>query len=360
MLGDTLLPLSVLILEGLPQPVWVVDERGDILFANDAASRALGYDERGDLEGRPSHATVHHSHADGSPFPAEECRMLRPAVTGVGEHGEDYWFARKDGSLFPISWWSAAIDLPQGRGAVIAFTDITERNELERAQRDLDAARVRADAHRAAQRRVIETTADIRRRTSRDLHDGAQQRLVSVAILLQLVSEQLDDPAVAKVLLGRAAGEAQAAIDDLRELAAGVYPAALTSGGLAAAIDSLVARSPIPVEAALDLAERFDSGVEAHVYFVVAEALTNAVKHARPTRIRIEARMIGDLVVVIEDDGLGGISADMLGSGLLGMQDRVEALGGRLDIDSPPSVGTRITITVPAEELGIHSAESVG
>jgi PAS domain S-box-containing protein len=346
--GESLQEFPLLILEAVPQPVWVVDAAGDILFANRAAVDALGYEDGSELIGLPSHTTVHHSHGDGSPFPADQCRMLRPALTGVQERGDDYWFARKDGTLFPIAWWSAPIELAEGRGVVTAFTDLTERRRAEDLKRELAEARIRAADSREAQRRVIEATAEVRRRTAQDLHDGAQQRLVSLAILLQLASEQVATaPDDATALLKHASAETKAAIDELRELAAGMYPATLASGGLPAAIDSLAMRCAIPVVTDVRLERRLDPAVEAHAYFIVSEALTNATKHAAPSRIDVVARADRALELTVADDGVGGVDARRAGTGLTGMRDRVTALGGRLTVTSPRGGGTTLRVTVP-------------
>ena len=144
------------ILEQVPQPVWVVDHRGLIMFANPAACSALGYRDPGELLGKPSHETVHYKRQDGTPYPAAQCPQLRPRQTGETVHSDDEWFVRRDGSMFPIAWWSAPIDTPGGRGAVLAFTDITERLASERAIRERDAAEIRAAESRAAQQRNLE------------------------------------------------------------------------------------------------------------------------------------------------------------------------------------------------------------
>ena len=144
------------ILEQVPQPVWVVDHLGFIVFANPAASSALGYHDPGELRGKPSHETVHYRRQDGTPYPVAECPMLRPRQTGETVHSDDEWFVRRDGSMFPIAWWSAPIDTPGGRGAVLAFTDITERLASEKAIRERDAAEIRAVESRAAQQRNLE------------------------------------------------------------------------------------------------------------------------------------------------------------------------------------------------------------
>ena len=174
-------PFLKSILDGVAQPVWVVDHEGFIRFANPAALAALGYDELSELEGRPSHETIHYQYPDGSPFPAEECPMLRPRQTGETIHSDEDWFFRRDGTMFPVSYWSAPIETPQGRGAVVAFTDIEEQRKAEEAVRERDIAEARASEARAAQRRTMEAADAARRHVTRDLHDGAQQQFVNVS-----------------------------------------------------------------------------------------------------------------------------------------------------------------------------------
>ncbi|MDR3034909.1 MAG: PAS domain S-box protein, partial [Kitasatospora sp.] len=127
------------ILDCVAQPVWMVDHDGLIRFANPSAVAALGYADAPELQGRPSHQTIHYKRPDGSPFPAEECPMLLPRTTGTTIHRADDWFVRRDGSLFPVEYWSAPIDAPGGRGAVVAFTDLSERRQAEGVLRERDA-----------------------------------------------------------------------------------------------------------------------------------------------------------------------------------------------------------------------------
>ena len=340
------------ILDGAPQPVWVVDEEGLIVFANPAAVSVLGYDDPAQLYRKPSHATVHYRRPDGSPYPQDDCPMLKPRQTGETVHGEE-WFLRRDGSMFPIDWWSAPIAMANGNGAVLAFSDITERRAAEQAVRDRDAAEIRAAESRAAQRRIVENSAAVRRQVARDLHDGAQQRLITMLISVQLAREEVGiDPAEARRLLDDAVGQAQAAIDELRELAAGLHPPVLVYRGLVAAVEELAARAALPVIVTGSLPGRLAEAVETNAYFFVAEALTNTVKHARAARAEVRIG-VDDLTLSVEvrDDGIGGAVVDGSGSGLAGLADRVGALGGRMNIASPPGRGTTVRAEIPVGEV---------
>jgi signal transduction histidine kinase len=196
--------------------------------------------------------------------------------------------------------------------------------------------------------RVAEAGFAERRRVERDLHDGAQQRLVAVALELQVVRSKLDtDPGAAADLLESAARELTGATQELRELARGLVPPVLADRGLVPALGALANRSPVPVAVEADEDERASEAVEAAAYFVVAEALTNVARHAQARRATVRvARRDGLLSVEVEDDGAGG--ADVaVGSGLRGLADRVAALGGSLVVDSPQGAGTRIAASIP-------------
>jgi signal transduction histidine kinase len=197
--------------------------------------------------------------------------------------------------------------------------------------------------------RIAAAADEERRRIERDLHDGAQQRLVALALELRSAQRQLDanDETDVARLLASTADELQVAVEELRELAQGIHPGILTQGGLAHALEALAARAPFPV--AVDAtAERFSPEIEATAYFVACEALTNAVKHAHASRASIEARREdGLLVVEVADDGRGG--ADDGGTGLRGLSDRIEARGGRLVVRSAPGSGTRVRGEIPCE-----------
>jgi PAS domain S-box-containing protein len=338
--------LQIKILDAVLQPVWVVDIDGRIIFANPASVAMLGYDDAAELRGRPSHATVHHTYPDGRPYPAERCPMLMPRVTGIDGHGEDEWFVRRDGSMFPVAWWSAPIDLDTGRGAVLTFIDITERRVAERAERERVTAETRAAESRAAQRRIVESTTKIRERIARDIHDGAQQRLVALLIELQLLAEQLADDRAAQ--LRDAMTHASAAIDELRALAAGMHPLILTTRGLFSAVQALSVGAPLPVVLHGSLEQRLPTSIEANAYFFVAEALTNAAKHARASRVDVTLGLAGGaLSVDVADDGVGGATLYGPGTGLSGLQDRVTALDGSFRLDSPTGAGTRLHAVIP-------------
>jgi signal transduction histidine kinase len=201
---------------------------------------------------------------------------------------------------------------------------------------------------RASRARIVEAGDLERRRVERDLHDGAQQRLISLSLELRVAQNALGDdadPAVRRSL-ERAADEATAALAELRDLALGIHPLILTESGLGAAVESLADRSPIDV--AVDIgAERYQSAVEGAAYFVISEALANVAKYARATSARVRVRPSQDhMTVEIEDDGVGGADPRS-GSGLRGLGDRVAALDGTLTVDSPSGGGTRVRARIP-------------
>jgi PAS domain S-box-containing protein len=338
------------VLHDIPQPVWVVNRHGAIVFANPAALAALGYDRTEELCGLPSHETVHYKRPDGSFPPAAECPMLRPRQTGETVHSDDDWFVRRDGSLIPIAWWSAPIGMPGGRGAVLAFTDISERRACELAVRERDAAQIRAAESHAAQRRIVESVMAARRQLARDLHDGAQQQLVNLLIELQQAREEISlDPSRADELLGAATARAQGAIDDLRELVAGIHPSILTDQGLYRAVEALAARAALPVVVQGSVDQAIPAGIEASAYFFIAEALTNAVKHSNATHVDVTLGIDeGSLDVEVRDDGVGAASPTT-GTGLVGLIDRIQALDGQVVINSPKDSGTTLRAQIPLQ-----------
>jgi signal transduction histidine kinase len=197
----------------------------------------------------------------------------------------------------------------------------------------------------ASRMRILTAADDARRRLARDLHDGAQQRIVQTIITLQLAQRQLGNNAPEGRIVADALAQAEQSNSDLRELAHGVLPSVLTHGGLRAGVDALVSRVSIPVEVEVPDG-RLPAGIEASAYFVVAEALTNVVKHARAQRAEVSARVeSGALRIDVRDNGVGGARRE--GTGLVGLDDRLSAIGGGLRIHSPPGGGTRVEATLP-------------
>jgi signal transduction histidine kinase len=244
-------------------------------------------------------------------------------------------------------------------GALVHAVEVTETPELlgdasaaaalalENARLEVEL-RARLEALRASRARLVEAGDAERRRLGRDLHDGAQQRLVALMIELQLARERFsDDPAGARELVDSAFANAQAAVGELRDLASGIHPAVLSQRGLDAALESLASRAPVPVELESSLEQRLPIAVETAAYFVVAEALTNVAKYAEATHARVEVRREnGCAVVDVRDDGVGGADAAG-GSGLRGLGDRVGALDGTLEVESPPGAGTLVRARIP-------------
>jgi signal transduction histidine kinase len=217
--------------------------------------------------------------------------------------------------------------------------------ENERLQAEL---RLQLAEVRASRTRIVDAGDDERRKLERDLHDGAQQRLLSLGLALQLVRSELGPETNGAVrLLEDAQAELGAAIDELRELAQGIHPAVLTEQGLAPALRTLATRSMIPVELRELPTERLPAAVESAAYFVVSEALSNVVKHAHASGVVVSvAAHDGELAVVVVDDGVGGASPGA-GSGLAGLYDRVHALDGELTVESRPGRGTRLHAEIP-------------
>ncbi len=210
-------------------------------------------------------------------------------------------------------------------------------------------AQARADLT-ASRARVVAATDDIRRRIERDLHDGTQQRLVSLVLEVRNTQAGVPDtqPQLRTELADIADGLV-AALDDLREISRGIHPAllAIARGGLGPALKALARHSPLPVELDINLDGRLPDHVEVAAYHVVAEALTNAAKHARPTAIWVAADVVdGRLRLTVRDDGIGGADPAN-GSGLTGLTDRVEALGGTITVHSPPGEGTTLQVWLP-------------
>jgi signal transduction histidine kinase len=204
----------------------------------------------------------------------------------------------------------------------------------------------------ASRRRIVAASDEARRRIERDLHDGTQQRLISLALALRAAEKRVGDgPDDVHSVLSEVAHGLTDAVKDLQELSRGIHPASLADGGLGPALRELVHRSTIPVELHVAADPRLPEQVEIAAYFVVSEALANAAKHARASRMRISARVGNDsLLLSIDDDGVGGVDSRR-GSGLTGLSDRVEALGGSIRVRSPSGEGTHIAVELPLEQV---------
>jgi signal transduction histidine kinase len=234
-------------------------------------------------------------------------------------------------------------DEPELLEAVSAAAGIALENgrleaELRARLQDLHGSRTR----------VVEAQQTERRRLERNLHDGAQQRLVALVVQLRLIREAIDsDPPVARSALDSAITELREALEELRELARGIHPAVLTNYGLGRAVAALAARSPVPVEITAMPEERLPAPVEAAAYYIVAEAITNVAKYAAASHITVTVGQVnGCTRVEVTDNGVGGADP-AAGSGLRGIADRVEVLNGRLQVMSPVGVGTTVRAEIP-------------
>ena len=273
----------------------------------------------------------------------------RPVDLPEPGSGRTWTAVERNGRRVAAIVHDAALDTtPELVHAAAAASSLAIDNE--RLKADL---RARLEELRVSRRRIVEATDDARRRIERDLHDGAQQQLVALALQLRILRARAAEPELQSLVDNLSAGLATA-IEELRELARGIHPAILTERGLVPAIASLAERSPVPVEQDLEIDERLPAAIEAAAYFVVAEGLTNVFKYAHAAKARVEVRREnGELLVAVSDDGAGGADPEA-GSGLRGLHDRVAAVDGTLVVDSPPGVGTRLITRLPldaAEEV---------
>jgi signal transduction histidine kinase len=237
-------------------------------------------------------------------------------------------------------------DDPALVSGAVAAAGLALENERLHAE-----VRAQLEELRASRRRLVEAGDRERRRLERNLHDGAQQRLLAVSMLLGQLERSPGPDATVQGLAAEARAELGRSLSELRELARGLHPAVLTDHGLAVAVEGMAARAPIPVELVVDLSRRLPPQVEVAAYFVISEAIANAVKHAAATGVTVRVRDGGSgsiLHVEVVDDGVGGADARG-GSGLEGLGDRIAALGGRLDVTSPLGEGTTVTAVIPCE-----------
>jgi signal transduction histidine kinase len=233
-------------------------------------------------------------------------------------------------------------DEPELLEAVSAAAGIALENG--RLQADLQA---RLEELRGSRERMLEAGQKERQRLERNLHDGAQQRLIALSLDLRMLEERLGGDPVARAQIDQARGEIAQSLEELRDVAHGLHPAVVSGHGLAVALESLAARAPVPVRLSVDLAARVDEQLEVAAYYVVSESLANIGKHAQATSATIDvARAEGQLIVEIVDNGVGGADSET-GTGLRGLADRVEALDGRLRVWTPRGGGTRVRAEMP-------------
>ncbi len=260
--------------------------------------------------------------------------------------GRAWTAVEQDGRRVAAIVHDAALDTsPELVEAAAAAASLAIDNE--RLKADL---RARVEDLRVSRLRIVEAADEARRRIERDLHDGAQQQLLALALELRVLRSSISDPEAGPLVDGLAV-RLEAALRELRELARGIHPAILTRSGLDPAITALAARSPVPVDVQSEIDGRMAPAVEAAAYFVVAEALTNIARYADAAQARVELRGDGNggIVVIVADDGVGGADPNA-GSGLRGLQDRLAVIDGVLAIDSPPGGGTRLEATIPSAQ----------
>jgi PAS domain S-box-containing protein len=303
----------------------IVTERG----VNTAFAVATGVGDD-DAVGRPFWDLV---------MPAGEVDPTRAAFFAAIESGstariETRWRTAAHGELV-VEWWPSPLAEGGHEHFLICALDVSDRKRDE-------------EEVRRSRARLVEAADAERRRLERNLHDGAQQRLVSLSLALRLAESKLRaDPEVASSILSGAADELALALQELRELARGLHPAVLSDRGLAPALQALAERSAVPVDLDVDFDERLPAAVEVAIFYVVSESLANVAKYAGATRVKVSAAHAGDAVAVeVSDDGAGGADAER-GTGLRGLADRVEALDGRLRVESPVGGGTRVLAIIP-------------
>jgi PAS domain S-box-containing protein len=323
------------ILETALDAVISIDRNSRVTYVNSAFERTFGY-RPGEAIGRDLAETIvppslREAHRRGL------ARHLETGQSSILDRRIEMPAMRADGTEFPAEV-SVTRTGPPGQPEFTAYVrDITDRR---RAEQELIESRAR----------LVAASDAARRRVTRDLHDGAQQRLVATLISLQLAEQRWESaPQRARELVGQALDDARRGLEDLRALAAGLHPAILTQHGLAAAVRALADRFPIPIE--IDVPGiRLPAALEAGLYFFCSEALTNIIKHAHATRawMRLELEVPADQCVIeVRDDGIGGARLRPETSGLIGLSDRIGALGGMLDIISPHSRGTVLRAVVP-------------
>ena len=313
--------------------VVMMDHEGRIVGVNPAAERTFGISDA-EARGREMAAvlippTMRDAHRQGL------ARLLAGGDPHVLDQRIEVTAQRADGTLIPVELTITRLDIEGPPLFVGYLRDIGERIA---AEEDLRRSRMQ----------LLRATDDARRRLERDLHDGAQQRLVGLALTLRLARGQVEqDPAAAIALLDEAQEDLASATEELRELARGLHPAVLTDGGLEPALRGLVARLPLEVAVSGVPDRRLPIDVESTAYFVVAEGLTNVARYAGTQRAQVEFTLTnGTLAIDVRDFGRGGANPE-IGTGLRGLRARVAVHDGTLSVTSPPGHGTVVHVEVP-------------
>ena len=319
-----------------PSLICVIDREGRIATqgSNSAFEHVLGYGDH-EVGGLPFCETFI------APAEREDARRkLDRVLAGGASFEQDNTWLTRAGDELEVAWsCTAPRDFDERGLYLVCGVDVTERKRQE-------------NELRASRARIVEAADAERRRLERNLHDGAQQRLVTLSLTLRLAEARVDADSEAVPMLRGARDELGQALDELRDLARGIHPAVLSDHGLGAALDALASRVPVPVEIERAVDERLPEPVEVAAYYVVSESLANVQKYAGATHVRIEVgREDGHAIVEVRDDGIGGADAST-GSGLRGLADRVEALGGRLEIVSASGAGTTVRARIPALGVG--------
>jgi len=321
------------ILQAAHDAVISIDQLGRVTYVNSAFEHILGY-RADEVIGRELTEVIvppslREPHRQGF------ARYLATGQSRILDRRIEITAMRADGSEFPAELTVTRTGLT-GTSAFTGY--VRDNTERQRAEHEVMASRAR----------LVTASDTARRQITRDLHDGAQQRLTTTIINLQLAEQKWETaPQRARELLGLALRDARRGIEDLREIAAGIHPAILTQRGLAAAIDALTARLPIPVH--IEAPDRRLPGpIEASLYFFCSEALTNIVKHARATSASVRVELEDDRCAVeVRDDGIGGARPRSETSGLSGLRDRIGALNGTMSVTSPATGGTVLQACIP-------------
>ena len=321
--------LSRAVVQTSPSFFCILDGGGRIVRFNVALEQATGLVDDDRVRGKPFWEVF--------PIPEHRERVREAIATASVDEREDCWVS-STGDHIDVAWSLTYLPAEQGRLRYL----VTGMDVTERASHEAELRRSRA--------RIVEAASVERRRLERNLHDGAQQRLVSLSLSLRLAQARVrTDPEQAEKQLQAASDELGHALEELRELARGIHPAVLTDRGLEPALQSLVTRAPVPVTLAEAPEERLPEPVEAAAYYVVAEALTNVAKYAEASAATVRvSRVNGAAVVEVADDGIGGADPGN-GSGLRGLADRVEALDGRLEVESTRGAGTVVRAEIPID-----------